>query len=106
VVDEAGRDRAAPAPLTDDDVEAMARGKAGSVARRIAKHSPSGRTGKLTDDKASPAEITAAEMRRIQPRGRLTKAIRERLAAAAPADEPAEPVAKKKQSPDRTPDER
>lgn len=106
MVDEAGRDRAAPAPLTDDDVEAMARGKAASVARRIAKHSPSGRTGKLTDDKASPAEITAAEMRRIQPRGRLTKAIRERLAAAAPVDEPAESVTKKKQSPDRTPDER
>jgi hypothetical protein len=104
VVDEAGRDRAGPAPLTDDDVEAMARGGAASVARRIAKHSPSERTGKLTDDKASPAEITAAEMRRIQPRGRLTKAIRERLAAAAPPDEPAEPVTAKKQSPARSPD--
>jgi hypothetical protein len=104
VVDEAGGDRAGPAPLTDDDVEAMARGGAASVARRIAKHSPSGRTGKLSDDKASPAEITAAEMRRIQPRGRLTKAIRERLAAATPPDEPAEPVTAKKQSPARSPD--
>jgi hypothetical protein len=104
VVDDAGRDRAGPAPLTDDDVEAMARGGAASVARRIAKHSPSGRTGKLTDDdKASPAEITAAEMRRIQPRGRLTKAIRERLAAAAPPDEPAQPVTAKKESPARKP---
>lgn len=104
MVDDAGQDRAEPAPLSDDDVEAMARGGAASLARRIAKHSPSGRTGKLTDDKASPAEITAAEMRRIQPRGRLTKAIRERLAAAAPADEPAEPVRAKKESPARTPD--
>jgi hypothetical protein len=104
VVDEAGRDRAEPAPLTDDDVEAMARGGAASVARRIAKHSPSGRTGKLTGDKASPAEITAAEMRRIQPRGRLTRAIRDRLAAAAPPDEPAEPARARKESPARTPD--
>ena len=104
MVDDAGRDRAGPAPLSDDDVEAMARGGAASVTRRIAKHSPSGRTGKLTDDKASPAEITAAEMRRIQPRGRLTKAIRERLAAAAPRDDPAQPVTAKKQSPARTPD--
>jgi hypothetical protein len=90
--------------MTDDDVEAMASGGAASVARRIARHSPSGRTGKLTDDKASPAEITAAEMRKIHPRGRLTKVIRERLAAAAPADEPTEPVTAKKQSPARTPD--
>ena len=104
MVDETGRDRAGPAPLTDDDVEAIARSGAASVARRIAKHSPSGRTGKLADGKASPAEISAAEMRRIQPRGRLTKAIRERLAAAAPADEPVEPVTAKKQSPARTPD--
>jgi hypothetical protein len=104
VVSEPGRGGAEPAPMTDEDVEAMARGGAASVARRIAKHSPSKRTGKLTDDKASPAEIGAEEMRRIQPRGRLTKALRERLAAAAPADEPAEPVPSEKQSPKRAPD--
>jgi hypothetical protein len=90
--------------MTDDDVEAMARGGAASVARRIAKHSPSKQTGRLTDQKASPAEIGAAEMRRIQPRGRLTKALRERLAAAAPADEPTQPAPSKKQSPKRAPD--
>jgi hypothetical protein len=103
VVSDAEGAKAEPAPLTDDDVEAMASGGAASVARRIAKHSPSKRTGKLTDDKASPPEITVAEMRQIQPRGRLTKALRERLAAAAQADEPAEPVTSKKQSPTRTP---
>jgi hypothetical protein len=104
VVSDPGRAGAEPAPMSDDDVEAMARGGAGSVTRRIAKHSPSKRTGKLTDEKASPAEIGAAEMRRIQPRGRLTKALRERLAAAAAADEPTPPVTLKKQSPRRAPD--
>lgn len=104
MVSDPGRGAAEPAPMTDDDIVAMARGGAASVARRIAKHSPSKRTGKLTDDKASPAEIGAAEMRRIQPRGRLTKALRERLAAAVPADEPTQPVTSEKQSPRRAPD--
>jgi hypothetical protein len=72
---------------------------------RVGDGSPgSKRTGKLTDETASPAEIGAAEMRQIQPRGRLTKALRERLAAAAPADEPTPPVTSKEQSPRRAPD--
>ena len=84
----------------------MAGDGSASLKRRIARHSPAGRTGKLSDDKLAPAEISAAEMRRIQPRGRLTKALRERLAVAAEADEPAEPGAEKKQSPRREPDAR
>jgi hypothetical protein len=92
--------------MSDEEVEAMARGGAPSLARRIASHSPSKRTGKLTDDKAGPAEISAAEMRRIQPRGRLTKALRGRLAEAAMADEPTEPAPSEKQSPKRAPESR
>jgi hypothetical protein len=89
--------------MTDADVETLAQGTTPSIARRIARHSPSGRTGKLTDDKAAPPEITVAEMRQIQQRGRLTKALRERLAEAAQSDESAEPVPSKKQSPKREP---
>jgi hypothetical protein len=95
-----------PAPMSDEDVEAMARGGAPSLARRIASHSPNKRTGKLTDLKARPAELSAAEMRRIQPRGQLTKGLRGRLAEAAQADEPAAPVASEKQSPKRKPESR
>jgi hypothetical protein len=90
--------------MSDDDVEAMARGGTTALKRRIAKHSPSERTGRLTDDKASPADISADEMARIQPRGRLTKALRERLARVATRDEPAEPGGPKKQEPKRQPD--
>lgn len=90
--------------MTDDDVEAMARGETTSVARRIARHSPSKRTGKLTDDKAVPAEISTAEMRQIQRSGRLPKALRERLAAGAGRDDAAEPPPSAKQSPKRRPD--
>jgi hypothetical protein len=92
-----------PAPLNDDDVEAMARGDTTSVARRIARHSPSKRTGKLTDDNSAPAEITAAEMRQIQRSGRLSKALRERLAAGTDLDDTAEPPPSAKQSPKREP---
>lgn len=92
--------------MSDEDVDAMARGGAPSLTRRIAKHSPSNRTGKLTDEKAGPAEISAAEMRGIQPRGRLTKALRARLAEAAHADEPGEPGRPEKRSPKREPDAR
>lgn len=95
-----------PAPMSDEDVEAMAEGGSASLTRRIARHSPAGRTGKLKDDKLSPAEINAAEMGRIQPRGRLTRALRERLAVAADADEPIDRVADEKQSPRREPDAR
>ena len=95
-----------PAPMTDEDVEAMARGGTAPLARRIAKHSPAKATGKLSDKKLSPPEISAAEMNRIQPRGRLTKAIRERLAASAEADKAAEPETSRKQAPKREPDAR
>jgi hypothetical protein len=91
-----------PAPLTDDDVEAMARGDATSVTRRIARHSPSGRTGKLTDEKAVPIAISAAEMARIRRARGLPKTLRERLGAA---EEPAgEAAASTKRSPTRAPD--
>jgi hypothetical protein len=93
-----------PAPMSDEDVEAMAAGGTTALKRRIAKHSPSERTGRLTDDKTSPADISTDEMARIQPRGRLTKALRQRLAKAATRDEPAEPVGSKKQEPKRKPD--
>jgi hypothetical protein len=57
----------------------------------IAKHSPSKRSGKLSDEK--PARLTSrAEMRQIQRRGRLPKAVRERLVEAARSDEPGEPL--------------
>ena len=93
-----------PLPMSDEDVEAMGRGGSSALKRRIAKHSPSERTGKLADDKASPASISAADMSRIQPRGRLTNALRERLAEAATSEPPEEPVRSKKQSPKRQPD--
>jgi hypothetical protein len=89
--------------MTDADVEAMARGGAPSLVRRIAKHSPSQRTGKLSDEKTAPPDITADEMRQIQRRGRLPKALRERLAEAARSEMPAEPLSSEKQSPKRQP---
>jgi hypothetical protein len=89
--------------MSDADVDAMARATAPAIARRIAKHSPSKPTGKLADDKAAPPEITAAEMRQIQQRGRLTKALRERLAEAVRSDVSAEPAPSKKRSPRREP---
>jgi hypothetical protein len=89
--------------MTDAEVDAMARGGRPSLARRIAKHSPSKRTGKLSDEKAGPPDISPAEMRQIQRRGRLPKALRERLAEAAPSDEPAEPLSSRKESPKRQP---
>jgi hypothetical protein len=92
-----------PAPLTDDDVKAMARGDA-SVARRIARHSPSARTGRLSDDKAAPIALSAAEMARIRRARGLPKALRERLGAAEEPDEPAAPAATTKRSPTRAPD--
>ena len=95
-----------PAPMSDEDVEAMTRGGNAGLKRRIAKHSPSKSTGELTDEKVAPAEISADEMGRIQPRARLTKALRERIAAAAEADEPTEPVTSRKQSPKREPEAR
>jgi hypothetical protein len=96
--------RSEPAPLSDDDVEAMARGKAPSVTRRIARHSPSGRTGKLTDEKAAPIPISAAEMTRIRRARGLPKALRERLGAVGEPDGPDEPATSAKRSPGRTPD--
>jgi hypothetical protein len=89
--------------MTDAEVQAMARGGEPSLARRIAKHSPSKRTGKLSDEKAAPPDITEAEMRQIQRRGRLRKALRERLGKAAPSDEPAEPLTSRKELPKRPP---
>jgi hypothetical protein len=89
--------------MTDADIEAMTRGGAPSLARRITKHSPSKRTGKLSDEKAAPPDITADEMRQIQRLGRLPKALRERLAEAVRSDEPAEPLLSEKQSPKRQP---
>jgi hypothetical protein len=89
--------------MADAEVDAMARGGQPSLARRIAKHSPSERTGKLSDEKAGPPAITEAEMRQIQRRGRLPKALRERLAEAAPSDEPAEPLSSRKEAPKRQP---
>ena len=95
-----------PAPMSDEDVERMAAGGTPSLKRRIAAHNPSDRTGKLSDAKLSPARITRAEMDRIQPRGRLTKELRERLDEAAKGDEPTEPAGPRKQSPKREPDPR
>jgi len=89
--------------MTDAEVDAMTRGGAPSLTRRIARHSPSKRTGKLSDEKAGPPDITEAEMRQIQRRGRLTRALRERLEEAAPSDEPAEPLSSRKESPKRRP---
>jgi hypothetical protein len=93
---------AEPAPMTDADVEAMVRGGAPSLARRIARHSPSKRTGKLSDEKAAPTDVTATEMSQIQRQGRLPTALRKRL-GAAPSDEPAEPLSSRMQSPERRP---
>jgi hypothetical protein len=90
--------------MTDEDVEAMAGGGTGALARRIAKHSPSERTGRLGDEKASPARISAAEMARIQPRGRLTKALRGRIADAVRSEEPGSTAGSQKQSPRRQPE--
>jgi hypothetical protein len=97
-------DPAEPAPLTDDEVAAMARGDATSVARRIARHSPSGRTGKLTDEKAAPVAISVAEMARIRRARGLPKALRERLGATEEPDGAAEPADSAKRSPTRGPD--
>jgi hypothetical protein len=97
-------DKSEPAPLTDDDVKAMARGNPTSVTRRIARHSPSGRTGKLTGEKATPAPIGAAEMARIRRARGLPKALRERLGAAGEPDGSDESVASAKRSPTRAPD--
>ena len=93
-----------PAPMTDDEVKAMARGNATAVTRRIARHSPSARTGKLTGEKAAPAPISEAEMARIRRARGLPKALRERLGAAAEPDAPDVPVASAKRAPTRAPD--
>ncbi len=82
----------------------MARGGEPSLTRRIARHSPSKRTGNLSDEKAGPPDITEAEIRQIQRRGRLPKALRERLGEAAPSDEPVEPLSSRKESPKRRPE--
>ena len=97
-------DPAEPAALTDDEVAAMARGDASSVARRIARHSPSGRTGKRTDEKAAPVAISAAEMARIRRARGLPKTLRERLGATEEPEGADEPAASAKQSPRRAPD--
>jgi hypothetical protein len=93
-----------PVPLTDDEVKAMARGNARSLTRRIARHSPSGRTGKLTDEKAAPAPVSAAEMARVRRARGLPKALRERLGAAGEPEGTDEPLASAKRSPTRAPD--
>jgi hypothetical protein len=89
--------------MTDAEVDAMAQGGVPSLGRRIAKHSPSKRSGKLSDEKAGPADVTGAEMRQFQRRGRLPRAVRERLVEAARSDEPAEPLSSPKASPKRQP---
>jgi hypothetical protein len=90
--------------MTDAEVAAMARGRGPSLAPRIARHSPSKPTGKLSDKKARPLDISAAEMRQIQRREGLAKSLRERLGEAAPSDEPAEPLSSPKESPKRQPE--
>ena len=94
-----------PAPLTEDDIAALAgrRDKAATVVRRLTTHRSAAATGRLVSEKEAPAPITAKEMAAIRRSRRSTTTTRDRFQRSdTPAEVGSDPRDRKLR-PDRSP---
>ena len=104
--DGAGPAQASPAPLTQEQVYALAGGIAdgGEIARSLESHSPSAKAPRPTGRrKRSPVRITADELAALKDRGRTPKTVADQLKDAERKDAGAVGEEVEKEAPSQQP---